>query len=155
MSDPDDVQPIASNRRARRDYEVLDTFEAGISLLGPEVKSLRAGRANMADAYAIVRGGEVFLRNLHIAPYEEAGKANPEPTRERKLLLHRQEIRKLNTKVAERGLTIVPLGLHFRGGRAKVEIALARGKRSYDKRQQIRKREQDREVARVTRRGRR
>jgi SsrA-binding protein len=142
---------VASNRRARHDYEILDTLEAGISLVGPEVKSLRAGTANISDAYAVVRRGEAFLNNLHIGPYEQAGKENPDPRRERKLLLHRREILKLGARVAERGLTLVPLSLYFRDGRVKVELALVKGRRRYDKRQAIRRREQDREVARATR----
>ena len=139
---------IASNRRARHDYEILDRFEAGIALRGPEVKSLRAGKANLSDAYAVVRGGEVFLLNLHIGAYEPATRENTDPRRERKLLLHRSEIHKLSGRVAERGLTLVPLNLYFKEGRAKVELALARGKRSYDKRERIRRREDEREARR-------
>jgi SsrA-binding protein len=146
---------VASNRRARHDYEILDTLEAGIALIGPEVKSLRAGTATLSDSYAVVRRGEAFLHNLHISPYEQAGRENPDPRRERKLLLHRREIAKLGSKVAERGLTLVPLSLYFRDGRAKVELALVRGRRRYDKREAIRRREQDREVARATRARRR
>jgi SsrA-binding protein len=156
MGGSEERRPIASNRRARHEYEILDTLEAGIALRGPEVKSLRAGRANLSDAYATLRGGEVFLRNLHISPYQEAGRENPDPTRERKLLLHRHEIHRLRSKVVERGLTLIPLSLYWKGGRAKVELALARGKRRYDKREAIRRREQDREVQRAVRqRGRR
>jgi SsrA-binding protein len=140
---------VASNRRARVDYEILDTFEAGIALVGPEVKSLRAGNANLNDAYAIVRGGEVFLLNAHIGPYEQAGRANPAPRRERKLLLHRAEIARLEGRVAERGFTLVPLELYFKQGRAKVQLGLARGKKAYDKRQSIRERESEREVQRA------
>ncbi|MFQ5418452.1 MAG: SsrA-binding protein SmpB [Myxococcota bacterium] len=137
-------QIIASNRRARHDYEVLDTFEAGIALVGPEVKSLRNGKANLAD-------GEVFLANVHIGPYEQAWRENVAPRRERKLLLHRSEITRLTVKVAERGLTLIPLQLYFKNGRAKVEIGLCRGKRRYDKRQAIRKRETDRDLQRAMR----
>ena len=100
MGGREERRPIASNRRARYEYEILDSIEAGISLLGPEVKSLREGRANLSDAYAVLRGGEVILRNLHISPYQQAGRENPEPTRERKLLLHRQEIRRLHASLA-------------------------------------------------------
>ena len=147
---------IASHRRARFDYEVLDTFEAGISLLGPEVKSLRLGKASLQEAYATLRNGEVFLRGLHISPYEQAGRNNPDPLRERKLLLHRHELRRLQSKVAERGLTLVPLSLYWKDGRAKVELALARGKRRADKRETIKRREQDLEMRRAVRsRGRR
>ncbi len=147
---------IATNRRARHEYEILDTVEAGLVLLGPEVKSLRAGRANLSDAYATFRGGEAFLVNLHISPYTQAGRENPDPRRERKLLLHRSEIARLAGRVAERGLTVVPLSLYFRDGRAKVELGLARGKRTVDRRETIRRREQEREMRRVLRgRGRR
>lgn len=155
MGDGDGIQVVCSNRKARHLYEILDTFEAGLVLLGPEVKSLRAGRANLVDSYVRIRRGEAYLMNAHISPYEQAGRANPSPTRERKLLLHRAEIARLEGKVAERGLTLVPLRIYFKGGRAKVEVALARGKRAYDKRQAIRKREEDRDLRRVMRRGRR
>jgi SsrA-binding protein len=142
---------VASNRKARFEYEILDTFEAGIALLGPEVKSLRAGNANLSDAYAIVRRGEVFLVNAHIGPYEQAGRANAAPRRERKLLLHRAEIARLGSRVAERGFTLVPIELYFKNGRAKVELGLARGKKSHDKRESIRQRESDREMQRAVR----
>jgi SsrA-binding protein len=142
---------VASNRRARFDYEILDTVEAGIALLGPEVKSLRAGKASLGDAYAIVRGGEVFLVGAHIGPYEQAGRANAPPRRERKLLLHRAEISRLAGRVAERGFTLVPIELYFKQGRAKVQLGLARGKRRYDKRETIRERESEREVQRAVR----
>ncbi len=149
-------QIVATNRRARFDYEILETVEAGLALLGPEVKSLRAGKANLSDAYATFRGREVFLVNAHINPYAQAGRANPDPRRERKLLLHRAEIARLSSRVAERGFTLVPLLLYFKNGRAKVELGLARGKRRYDKRETIRRREQDREMQRAVRdRGRR
>ena len=156
MGGKEERKPIASNRRARHEYEILDSMEVGISLRGPEVKSLRTGRANLSDAYAILRGGEVFLRNLHISPYQQAGRENPDPTRERKLLLHRHEINRLRSKVAERGFTLIPLSLYWKEGRAKVDLALVRGRRRYDKREAIRRREQDREVQRAARqRGRR
>jgi SsrA-binding protein len=148
-------KPICSNRKARHLYEILETVEAGLVLLGPEVKSLRAGRASLGDAYARIQGNEMYLVSAHISPYEQAGRANADPLRERKLLLHRSEIARLAGKVRERGLTLVPLRLYFRDGRAKVELALARGKRAYDKREAIRKREEDRSVRRVLRRGRR
>jgi len=151
MGGKEERKPIASNRRARHEYEILDSMEVGISLRGPEVKSLRSGRANLSDAYAILRGGEVFLRNLHISPYQQAGRENPDPTRERKLLLHRHEINRLRSKVAERGFTLIPLSLYWKEGRAKVDLALVRGRRRYDKREAIRRREQDREVARASR----
>jgi SsrA-binding protein len=143
-------QIIASNRRARYEYEILDTWEAGMVLVGSEVKSLRAGNANLSDAYAMTRRGELWLLNLHISPYKQAGRDNPDPRRERKLLLHRREIEKLGSQINERGLTLVPLSLYFSNGRAKVEIGLARGKKRYDKRESIKRREQDREIARAT-----
>jgi SsrA-binding protein len=142
---------VATNRRARFEYEILDRYEAGIALLGPEVKSLRAGKANLSDSYATVRGGEAFLVNVHIGPYEKAGRERPDPRRERKLLLHRAEISRVQGRIAERGLTLIPLKLYFKEGRAKVELGLARGKRRYDKRESIRRREQEREMQRVTR----
>ncbi len=142
---------IASNRKARYEYEIIDTFEAGLVLLGPEVKSLRAGKASLGDAYAEIRRGELYLLNAHIGAYDQAGRANAPPLRERKLLLHRSELSRLAGRVAERGLTLVPLQLYFKDGRAKVELALARGKRRYDKRQAIRKRENDRDLKRIMR----
>ena len=145
---------ITQNRRARHDYEILDTIEAGLVLLGPEVKSLREGRANLSDAYAAIRGSEAWLVNAHISPYAQAARENPDPRRERKLLLHRREIARLAGQVSERGLTLVPLSMYFKAGRAKVELGLARGKRSYDKRETIRRREQEREIERAMRRGR-
>ena len=151
MADDAGRKLVASNRRARFDYEILDTLEVGIELRGPEVKSLRAGKASLNEAYAVVRGGEAFLVNAHINPYEQAGRENPDPRRERRLLLHKREIVRLQGQVAERGRTLVPLALYFRGGRAKVELALARGKRRFDKRETIRRREQEREVARALR----
>ena len=148
-----DQKLIARNRRARFEYEILDTVEAGLVLRGPEVKSLRAGKANLSDSYATVRRGEAWLLNAHISPYEQAGRDNLDPRRERKLLLHRREISRLQGRIAEKGLTLVPLELYFKGGRAKVRLGLARGKRQYDKREAIRRREQDRELRRVMRRG--
>ena len=131
--------------------EILETFEAGLVLLGPEVKSLRAGKANLVDAYATIRRGEAFLVNAHISPYTQAGRENPDPRRERKLLLHKREIARLRGQIAERGRTLVPLSLYFKEGRVKVELALARGKRRHDRRETIRRREQDREVERELR----
>ncbi|HEY8493175.1 MAG TPA: SsrA-binding protein SmpB [Myxococcota bacterium] len=145
---------VAQNRRARHDYEILDTIETGIVLVGPEVKSLRQGKASLAEAYAVVRGGELWLVNAHVSPYEQAGRENPDPRRDRKLLAHRSEIARLAGQVAERGLTLVPLALYFKNGRAKVELALARGKRRHDKRDAIREREQEREIERALRRRR-
>jgi SsrA-binding protein len=145
---------IATNRRARHTYEILDVFEAGIALFGPEVKSLRAGHATLTDGFAFARGGELFLRGVHISPYAQAGRENPDPDRERKLLLHRHEIARLAGKVAERGLTLVPLSLYWKDGRAKVELALARGKKTVDRREAVKKREHQREMDRARRRRR-
>jgi SsrA-binding protein len=142
---------VASNRKARHEYEILDTFEAGIALRGPEVKSLRNGKANLTDGYAVIRRGEVFLANVHIGAYEKAWRENLEPRRERKLLLHRAEISRLEGKVAERGLTLIPLQLYFKNGRAKVELGLCRGKRRHDKRESIRRREMERDLQRALR----
>jgi SsrA-binding protein len=142
---------VATNRKARFEYEILDTLEAGIALLGPEVKSLRAGNANLTDAYAIVRRGEVFLVNAHIGPYYQAGRANAAPRRERKLLLHRAEIARFAGRAAERGFTLVPLELYFKEGRAKVQLGLARGKKAHDKRETIRERDSEREMQRAVR----
>jgi len=150
-SDNSDRKVVATNRKARFEYEILDTVEAGLSLLGPEVKSLRAGKANLTDSYAAFRGGEAFLMGVHISPYAQAARENPDPRRERKLLLHRAEIARLQSRVAERGLTVVPLQLYFKNGRAKVELALARGKRRYDKREAIRRREDERDARRAMR----
>jgi SsrA-binding protein len=141
-------RPIAQNRRARHDYHIEDTYEAGLALTGTEVKSLRAGRASLVDGYAEVRGEEIWLHGVHIPEYTQGTWTNHEPRRARKLLLHRAEIERISGKVAERGLTLVPLAMYFKDGRAKVEIALARGKRHYDKRQAIAKREADRDAAR-------
>jgi SsrA-binding protein len=140
---------IATNRKARHDYSILETYEAGIVLTGTEVKSLRAGRASMSDAYANIEAGEVYLRNLHIPEYTQGTWTNHEPRRTRKLLLHRGEIAKLIGKTQESGLTLVPLQLYFSDGRVKVEIALARGKRDYDKRQDLAKRDAQREMTRA------
>lgn len=142
---------IASNRRAHHDYEILETVEAGLVLLGPEVKSLRAGKANLSDSYAVLRRGEAFLLNAHVSPYANASRDNPDPRRERKLLLHRGELARLAGKVAERGLTLVPLALYWKDGRVKVELGLARGKRRIDKRETLKRREQEREIERAVR----
>jgi len=143
--------PVARNKRARHDYHLLDTWEAGIVLTGTEIKSLRAGQANIADAYAIVTGGEVFLLNAHIALYEQGNQFNHEPRRTRKLLLHRREIRKLIGAVERQGLTLVPLDVHFTRGKAKVTLALGKGKKLHDKRDDARRREDEREMARAAR----
>jgi len=140
---------IAQNRRARHDYAIEDTWEAGMVLTGTEVKSLREGRASLIDAYAVVQDGEVWLQGAHIPEYTQGTWTNHEPRRPRKLLLHRAEILKLIGKTKESGLTLVPLALYFKDGRAKVEIALGRGKRSYDKRQDLAERDAAREIRRA------
>ena len=140
---------IAQNRKARHDYSVLDTYEAGVMLTGTEVKSLRLGRASLVDGFATIDDGEVFLRNVHIPEYEQGSWTNHEPRRVRKLLLHRAEIERLIGKTKESGLTLVPLSMYFSQGKVKVELALARGKRSYDKRQDLARKDADREVQRA------
>jgi SsrA-binding protein len=140
---------VGRNRKARHEYEILDTYEAGMVLKGPEVKSLRAGQLAFRDAFARVEGGEVWLYNLHISPYEEANRANEEPDRVRKLLLHREEIRRLEIKTGEKGLTLVPLEIYFRKGNAKVLLGVGRGRRLYDKREKLKKQTQDREAKRA------
>jgi SsrA-binding protein len=146
---------IAENRKAFHDYHLLETFEAGIALQGTEVKSIREGRVNLRDSFARVEGGEIFLFNVHISPYGNRGYVDHEPTRKRKLLLHKQEIRKLIGKTVEKGMTLVPTRMYFKNGRIKVAISLAKGKQLHDKREAIKKRETDRETrAAVKTRGR-
>lgn len=140
---------ITNNRKARHDYHIIDTLEAGIVLQGTEVKSLRDGKANLKDSYANVRDEEVYLYNMHISPYTHGNINNHDPLRQRKLLLHKKEIKKLIGKTQEKGLTLVPLKLYFKNGKVKVELAIARGKKMYDKREAIAKRESDRELKRV------
>jgi SsrA-binding protein len=142
---------VAQNKRARYDYHIEDTWEAGMVLQGTEVKSLRAGRASLVDGYAVVRDGEVWLMGVHIPEYTQGTWTNHEPRRPRKLLLHRREIAKLVGMTQEQGLTLIPLALYFKDGKAKVEIALGRGKRAHDKRQDIAKREAKREMDRAER----
>lgn len=139
---------VATNRRARHKFDFLETFEAGIQLRGTEVKALREGKAQLSDAYAVVDGGEVWLRNFHIPPYAPASRENHDPERPRKLLLHRYEIERLVGKTAERGLTLVPSRVYFKGPRAKVELALAKGKEGRDRRREIADRDIRREVER-------
>jgi SsrA-binding protein len=141
-----------SNRKARHDYFILETFETGIVLTGTEVKSIRKGNANLQDSYAELSNGEIWLEGMHISPYEQGSIYNHEPRRKRKLLLHKKQIRKLIFKIKEKGLTLVPLSVYFKGQYAKVELALARGKRSYDKREAIAKRDAERNIARYKRR---
>ena len=146
---------VAQNRKARHDYAIEDVYEAGLVLTGTEVKSLRQGRASLVDGFAVVRDGEAWLQNVHIPEYTEGTWNNHEPWRSRKLLLHRNEILRLIGKTRESGLTLVPLSLYFKDGKAKVEIALARGKRAYDKRHALAEREATRETQRaLARRGR-
>ena len=140
---------ITNNRKARHDYHIIDTFETGIALLGTEVKALRDGKANLKDSYATVKNEEVFLQGVHISPYSHGNINNHDPIRERKLLLHKKEIRKLIGKTQEKGLTLVPLKMYFKNGKVKVELAIARGKKLYDKRDVISKRESDRELRRI------
>ena len=147
----DGIEIIARNKRARHDYEIIETWEAGIVLQGTEVKALREGRANLTDAYGIVRDGEVFLLNLHIGAYGLGNQFNHEATRTRKLLLHRREIRRLIGAVERKGLTLVPLDLHFSRGKVKVRLALGRGKQAHDKREDLKRKAADREIARALR----
>ena len=140
---------IVSNRKARHDYSILDTYECGLVLVGTEVKSLREGKASLADAFATVDDGEVWLRNVHIPEYTQGTWTNHMPRRTRKLLLHRREIEKLIGKTKESGLSLVPLSMYFKDGKVKVEIALARGRKSYDKRQALAERQAGREIARA------
>jgi SsrA-binding protein len=146
---------IADNRKAFHDYHILETFEAGIALLGTEVKGVREGKANLRDAYARVEKGEVWLYNVHITPYSHRGYVDHDPRRRRKLLLHRQEIRKLIGKTVERGLTLVPTRMYFKNGKVKIAVALARGKQAHDKRETIKRREVDRETRAAVKEGRR
>jgi len=148
------VKVIARNRRARHDYHIEETFEAGLVLTGTEVKSLRAGRASLTEAFAQISGDELWLHGLHIPEYAQGTWTNHDPRRTRKLLLHRKQIDRLASQVAERGFTIVPLSLYFSGGKAKAELALARGKRTYDKRHDLARRDAAREVDRALRRRR-
>ncbi len=145
----DRVKVIATNRKARHDYIIEDSYEAGLVLTGSEIKSIRAGQVNLRDGYAAVREGEVWLLNVHITPYKQASYQNHEPRRERKLLLHRREINRLTGKLQEKGLTLVPLRIYLKNSRAKVELGLARGKKSYDKRQTLREKSDRRQIERA------
>lgn len=148
MKQQTEEKNIAVNRKARHEFAILQTFEAGIVLVGTEVKSLREGKANLVDSYAIIKNNEVWLLSLHISEYKQGNINNHIPTRDRKLLLNRSEIRKLIGKTKEKGLTLVPLRLYFRNGKVKVELALAKGKKVYDKREDIAKRDYQREQER-------
>ena len=149
MTEAEGKKVVATNRKARHDYDILETMEAGIVLKGPEVKSLRAGKVGFQDAFARMDRGELWLHSLHISPYEQANRFNEDPLRTRKLLLGRHEIRRLIGKVEEKGLTLVPLELHFRRGFAKVTLGLARGRKLHDKREKVKEQEQEREARRA------
>ncbi len=138
---------VVSNRKARHEYTILETLEAGIALKGTEVKSLRSGNANLQDSYALIKNGEVWLMNMHISPYEHGNLNNHLPTRSRKLLLQRKQIRKLMGRVRDQGLTLIPLSVYFKGRHAKIELAVAQGKRRFDKREALAKRQAEREMA--------
>ena len=142
------VKVVTTNRRARRNYTIVDTYEAGLALLGSEVKSLRAGRMELKDSYALIEDGEAFLVGAHISPYDFARDGGHDPERKRKLLLHKNEINRLAGTLAEKGLTLVPLQVYFKDGKAKVELGLAKGKTTYDKRETIRRRDMEREIER-------
>lgn len=146
MSEEQKVTYIARNRKARHDYQITDTIEAGISLLGGEVKSLREGKVNISDAYAEVKNGEVLLKNLHISPYKMATREQHDPLRVRRLLLHKREIRKLFAKTEQKGMTLIPLSLYFKGNKVKIELAVAVGRKKYDKRQAVAKADADKKI---------
>jgi len=146
-----DEKIIADNRKARHDYFIEEAYEAGVALVGTEVKSCRLGRVNLRDGYAHIQQGEIFLENVHISPYEQGNRFNHEPLRKRRLLMHKGEILRLFGQVREKGYTLVPLRLYFKKGRVKVEIGLAKGKKSYDKRDDIAARDVEREMARAMR----
>jgi SsrA-binding protein len=144
---------IAQNRRARHDYEILARYEAGVALTGSEIKSVRDHKVQLQGSYARIRDGEVWLQDVHIAPYANAGYSGHNPTRDRKLLLHKKEIGRINELLGEKGLTLIPLAMYFKRGRAKVELGVARGLKRYDKREKIRERDEGRQVARALRRN--
>src|SRR6266699_6798276 len=145
--DPAEISVIATNRRARHDYDIEQTYEAGIALVGSEVKTLRSGKASLQDSYGVINRGEVWVYGLHIPEYPQASMLNHEPTRARKLLMHRKEIAKLAAKTQQQGYTLVPMRLYFKGNKVKVELALAKGRKKWDKREAIAKREVTREMA--------
>ncbi len=151
---PSEDRVVATNRRARHEYEILEILEAGLVLRGTEVKSLRDGQVNFKDSYVTVRNEEAWLRGCHISPYSHGTSANHEPERDRKLLLHKREITRMLGKTAEKGLTVVPLKIYFKGGRIKIEVGLARGKKLHDKRATLRERETKREMEKAARAGR-
>ncbi len=143
------IKIVATNKKAYHDFFIEDVYETGLVLTGTEVKSLRQGNANLKESFCRIKDGEVFINNMHISPYEQGSRENPDPTRVRKLLLHREEIAKLIRKVEEKGLSLVPTKLYFKGGRAKLEIGIARGKKLHDKRETLKRKEADREMAKV------
>lgn len=145
----DEIKVVARNRKARHDYHILETYEAGLALVGTEVKSLRAGKANLKNSFARVKDEELYLMEMHISPYEKTSQFGHDPTRPRKLLMHKREIRRLLGKTIEKGLTLVPLCLYFKGSHVKIELALVTGKRKYDKRKAIAEREAKRALERV------
>jgi SsrA-binding protein len=144
-----DVKVVATNRKATHDYSIEERFEAGLALLGTEIKSIRAGQANLREGYVQPRGDELYLVNVHVSPYDPAGRTGHDPLRPRKLLLHRKEIARILSKLSEKGYTLIPLRIYLKNGRAKIEIALARGKRQYDKRQSIAARDAARQMDRT------
>jgi SsrA-binding protein len=146
MKDADQIRYIARNRRARRDYDILSSLEAGLELRGAEVKSLREGKINLSDSYAVVEHNEVYLKNLHISPYKMDTDTSYDPLRPRRLLLHKREIRKMFVQTEQKGLTLIPLSLYFKGNLAKVELAVAAGRKKYDKRQAIAEAEANRKI---------
>lgn len=145
----DDVKVVARNRKARHDFHILETYEVGIKLTGTEIKSVRKGRVNLKDSFASVDNGEIFLYNMHISPYEQGNRYNHDPERKRKLLMHKREIQRLYGKVKEKGLSLVPLTLYFRRKWLKVELALAKGKKLYDKREDLKKKTHQRQIERA------
>ena len=151
MSKEDGRKVVATNRKARHEYEILERFEAGLVLKGPEVKSIRDGKVGFQDSFARVERGEAWLYDFHISPYEQANRYNVDPLRPRKLLLHKAELRRLIGKVEEKGLTLIPIELYFRNGVAKITLALARGRKLYDKREKLKRETQDREARRAVR----
>ncbi len=151
MKETENIKVIARNRKARHDYQIRDTIEAGIELLGTEVKSVREGKINISDAYAFVENGQVYLKNLHISPYRMDTGEGHDPLRLRRLLLHKKEIRKLYVQIEQRGMTLIPLSIYFKGKVAKIELALAVGRKKYDKRQAIAKSEADKRIKRAMR----
>lgn len=149
MKEADNIKIIARNRKARHDFQIKDTIEAGIELLGTEVKSIRDGKVQISDAYAIVENGQVFLKNLHISPYGKDSAEGHDPIRIRRLLLHKREIHKLSVQIEQRGMTLIPITIYFKGKVAKIELAVAAGRKKYDKRQAIAKSEADRKISRA------